>query len=157
MTGIEFYTNGHIVSEADSMRQKLGILAKQYSATSAIIITDAGISELGYVNIAQQALQEADVSVVVFDNVVADPPIEIVESAIGLARDNQCDLIIGLGGGSSIDTAKIVALYPNDFQSVNDILDRDISGFKKLPLFAIPTTAGTGAESTFVSVITAKN
>ncbi len=157
MTGIEFYTNGHIVSEADSMRQKLGVLAKQYSATSAIIITDAGISELGYVDIAQQALQEADVSVVVFDNVVADPPIEIVESAIGLARDNQCDLIIGLGGGSSIDTAKIVALYPNDFQSVNDILDKDISGFKKLPLFAIPTTAGTGAESTFVSVITAKD
>ncbi|GAF55576.1 alcohol dehydrogenase [Psychrobacter sp. JCM 18901] len=131
MTGIEFYTNGHIVSEADSMRQKLGVLAKQHSATSAIIITDAGISELGYVDIAQQSLQEAGVNVVVFDNVVPDPPIEIVESAIELARDNQCDLIIGLGGGSSIDTAKIVALYPNDFQSVNDILDKDISGFKK--------------------------
>lgn len=97
MTGIEFYTNGHIVSEADSMRQKLGVLAKQYSATSAIIITDAGISELGYVDIAQQSLQEAGVNIIVFDNVVADPPIEIVESAIECARDNQCDLIIGLG------------------------------------------------------------
>tara|TARA_R100001369_G_scaffold473_5_gene1405 strand:+ start:244 stop:1407 length:1164 start_codon:yes stop_codon:yes gene_type:complete len=157
MTGIEFYTNGHIVSEADSMRQKLGSLAKQYYATSAIIITDAGISELGYDDIARASLEKAGIHVVVFDSVVADPPIEVVEEAIGLARANQCDLVIGLGGGSSIDTAKIVALYPNDFQSVNELLEADISGFKKMPLFAIPTTAGTGAEATFVSVITAED
>jgi alcohol dehydrogenase class IV len=155
MSGIEFYTNGHIVSDANSMRRKLGTLAKQYSATSAIIITDAGISQLGYIDIAQQSLQAAGVQVVVFDDVVADPPIEIVNNAIELARIHQCDLVIGLGGGSSIDTAKIVALYPNDFQSVNDVLDVDLSHFKKRPLFAIPTTAGTGAEATFVSVITA--
>ncbi|WP_350560829.1 iron-containing alcohol dehydrogenase [Psychrobacter sp. CAL346-MNA-CIBAN-0220] len=157
MSGIEFYTNGHIVSDTDSMRQKLGALAKQYSATSAIIVTDAGISQLGYVDIAQQSLQEVGVEVVVFDTVVADPPVEVVNDAITLARSNHCDLVIGLGGGSSIDTAKIVALYPNDFESVTNILDLDLSGFKKLPLFAIPTTAGTGAEATFVSVITAKD
>ena len=157
MSGIEFYTNGHIVSEADSMRQKLGTLAKQYSATSAIIVTDAGITQLGYVDIAQQSLQEAGIKVVVFDDVVADPPIKIVDDAIKLARANQCDLVIGLGGGSSIDTAKLVALYSNDFQSITDILDTDLSTFKKRPLFAIPTTAGTGAEATFVSVITAED
>ena len=157
MTGIEFYTNGHIISEADSMRQKLGTLAKQYRATSAIIVTDAGITQLGYVNIAQQSLEEAGVNVVVFDSVVADPPVDIVNDAIKIARDNSCDLVIGLGGGSSIDTAKIVALHSNEFESVNDILDKDVSGFNKLSLFAIPTTAGTGAEATFVSVITAKD
>ena len=157
MTGMEFYTNGHIVSEADSMRQKLGDLAKQYDATSAIIITDTGICELGYVDIAQESLEQAGINVVIFDRVVADPPIEVVEQAIELARANQCNLVIGLGGGSPIDTAKIVALYPNDFQSVNELLEADISGFKKMPLFAIPTTAGTGAEATFVSVITAKD
>ena len=157
MTGIEFYTNGHIISEADSMRQKLGALANQYRATSAIIVTDSGIAQLGYVDIAQQSLQEAGVNVVVFDSVVADPPVAIVNDAIKIARDNSCDLVIGLGGGSSIDTAKIVALHPNEFESVNDILDKDVSGFNKLPLFAIPTTAGTGAEATFVSVITAKD
>lgn len=157
MTGMEFYTNGHIVSEADSMRQKLGDLAKQYDATSAIIITDAGISDLGYVDIAQESLEQAGINVVIFDRVVADPPIEVVEEAIELARANQCNLVIGLGGGSPIDTAKIVALYSNDFQSVNELLEADISDFKKMPLFAIPTTAGTGAEATFVSVITAKD
>ena len=157
MTGMDFYTNGHIVSEADSMRQKLGDLAKQYDATSAIIITDTGISDLGYVDIAQESLEQAGINVVIFDRVVADPPIEVVEQAIELARANQCNLVIGLGGGSPIDTAKIVALYPNDFQSVNELLEADISGFKKMPLFAIPTTAGTGAEATFVSVITAKD
>ena len=157
MTGMEFYTNGHIVSEADSMRQKLGDLAKQYDATSAIIITDTGISDLGYVDIAQESLEQAGINVVIFDRVVADPPIEVVEEAIELARANQCNLVIGLGGGSPIDTAKIVALYSNDFQSVNELLEADISGFKKMPLFAIPTTAGTGAEATFVSVITAKD
>ena len=157
MTGMDFYTNGHIVSEADSMRQKLGDLAKQYDATSAIIITDTGISDLGYVDIAQESLEQAGINVVIFDRVVADPPIEVVEEAIELARANQCNLVIGLGGGSPIDTAKIVALYSNDFQSVNELLEADISGFKKMPLFAIPTTAGTGAEATFVSVITAKD
>lgn len=157
MSGIDFYTNGHIVCEADSMRQKLGSLAKQYRATSAIIITDAGISQMGYDDIAQQSLQEAGVRVAVFNEVIADPPLDVVNRAIEMARVNQCDLVIGLGGGSSIDTAKIVALYSNDFQSVNDILDIDLSHFKKLPLFAIPTTAGTGAEATFVSVITAKD
>ena len=157
MTGMEFYTNGHIVSEADSMRQKLGDLAKQYDATSAIIITDTGISDLGYVDIAQESLEQAGINVVIFDRVVADPPIEVVEEAIELARANRCNLVIGLGGGSPIDTAKIVALYSNDFQSVNELLEADISGFKKMPLFAIPTTAGTGAEATFVSVITAKD
>lgn len=157
MTGMDFYTNGHIVSEADSMRQKLGDLAKQYDATSAIIITDTGISDLGYVDIAQESLEQAGINVVIFDRVVADPPIEVVEEAIELARANRCNLVIGLGGGSPIDTAKIVALYSNDFQSVNELLEADISGFKKMPLFAIPTTAGTGAEATFVSVITAKD
>ena len=157
MTGIEFYTNGHIISEADSMRQKLGTLAKQYRATSAIIVTDAGITQLGYVDIAQQSLEEAGVNVVVFDSVLADPPVDIVNDAIKIARDNSCDLVIGLGGGSSIDTAKIVALHTNEFESINDILDKDVSGFNKLPLFAIPTTAGTGAEATFVSVITARD
>ena len=157
MTGIEFYSNGHIISEADSMRKKLGALAQQYRATSAIIVTDAGITQLGYVDIAQQSLQEAGIQVVVFDAVIADPPVDVVNDAMNIARDHNCDLVIGLGGGSSIDTAKIVALLPNDFESVNDILDKDVSGFNKLPLFAIPTTAGTGAESTFVSVITAKD
>ena len=157
MTGIEFYSNGHIISEADSMRKKLGALAQQYRATSAIIVTDAGITQLGYVDIAQQSLQEAGIQVVVFDAVIADPPVDVVNDAMKIARDHNCDLVIGLGGGSSIDTAKIVALLPNNFESVNDILDKDVSGFNKLPLFAIPTTAGTGAESTFVSVITAKD
>ena len=157
MTGIEFYSNGHIISEADSMRKKLGALAQQYRATSAIIVTDAGITQLGYVDIAQQSLQEAGIQVVVFDAVIADPPVDVVNDAMNIARDHNCDLVIGLGGGSSIDTAKIVALLPNNFESVNDILDKDVSGFNKLPLFAIPTTAGTGAESTFVSVITAKD
>lgn len=157
MTGIEFYSNGHIISEAGSMRQKLGHLVIQYAATSAIIVTDAGITELGYVDIARQSLEDSGVKVTVFDEVVADPPVAVVDQAIEMARAKRCELVIGLGGGSSIDTAKIVALYPNDFESINDILDTDLSTFKRLPLFAIPTTAGTGAESTFVSVITAED
>lgn len=157
MMGIEFYTNGHIISEADSMRQKLGELAKQYAASCAIIVTDAGITQLGYVAIAQQALQASGIKVVIFDSVVADPPTEVVNDAMALARANNCDLVIGLGGGSSIDTAKIVALHANDFECINDILDVDLSHFKKTALFAIPTTAGTGAEATFVSVITSKD
>lgn len=157
MMGIEFYTNGHIISEADSMRQKLGKLAKQYDASCAIIVTDAGITQLGYVAIAQQALQASGIKAVIFDSVVADPPTEVVNDAMALARANNCDLVIGLGGGSSIDTAKIVALHANDFECINDILDVDLSHFKKTALFAIPTTAGTGAEATFVSVITSKD
>ena len=157
MTGIEFYSNGHIISEADCLKNKLGLLARQYRATCALLVTDAGITKLGYVEVAQKSLQAAGVQAVVFDGVIADPPVDIVNKAIAVARAHKCDLVIGLGGGSSIDTAKIVALHPNPFESVIDILDTDISKYNKLPLFAIPTTAGTGAESTFVSVITAED
>src|SRR5690606_36862307 len=87
----------------------------------------------------------------------ANPPVAIVNDALKMARDSSCDLVIGSGGGSSIDTAKIVALHPNEFESVNDILDTDVSRSNNHPVFAIPTTDGTGAEATFASVTTAKD
>lgn len=155
MSTLNFYTTPAIIQEAGALATQLGTLVRQFGAQSAIIVTDPGITQLGYTETARASLQQAGCQVTVFDQVLADPPTSIVNDAIALARREQCDVVIGLGGGSSIDTAKIVALCCNDFSSVETIIGKDISLYQRLPLVAIPTTAGTGSEVTFVSVLTA--
>jgi alcohol dehydrogenase class IV len=100
-------------------------------------------------------LSAEGIQAIVFDGVIPDPTVEVVDNALNLARHHHCDAIVALGGGSSIDTAKIIALHDNPFISATNLFNQDLSKFNKLPLIAIPTTAGTGAEVTFVSVITA--
>lgn len=155
MCQLSFHTTPCIIQEPNALVERLPNLIQAYAAKSVLIVTDAGIVQLGYASQAQQALEKIGLQVTVFDQVVADPPTAIVNDAIKVSREHQCDVVIGLGGGSSIDTAKIVALAKNDFAQVEDIIGKDISSFHKLPLFAIPTTAGTGSEVTFVSVLTA--
>lgn len=157
MKPINFHTTNHIICEPNGLQNHLGKIANNFAAQSAIIITDKILTELGFVDIAVASLQEFGIKVVIFDGVKPDPPIKIVDEAIVLARENQCDLVIGLGGGSTIDTAKLIALHNNNFDQLESLFDQDLTHFDKLPLIAIPTTAGTGAEVTFVSVITDKH
>lgn len=157
MVSTDFHTTPHIVCEPNSLRTHLGKISADFLADNALIVTDKALVNLGFVDIAITALKEANISATVFDEVIADPPVKVVDKALKLARDNNCNIIIALGGGSTIDTAKIIALHKNNFASASELFNRTLQGYNKVPLIAIPTTAGTGAEVTFVSVVTAED
>ncbi len=89
-----------------------------------------------------------------FSDVVADPPASIVEEACAKARALDIDGVIGFGGGSSMDVAKLVALMVGSGEKLDDIYGVNMVKGKRLPLIQIPTTAGTGSEVTPISIIT---
>lgn len=122
--------------------------------TCPIIITDPGIAKLGILNMLTDAFDKADVKYCVYDKTVANPTTDTVEEALAIYKENNCDCIIGFGGGSSMDCAKAVgvrAARPNTHLSK---LGGILKVHAKLPLLiAIPTTAGTGSETTLAAVI----
>ncbi|MBE9540037.1 MAG: iron-containing alcohol dehydrogenase [Proteobacteria bacterium] len=116
------------------------------------MVTDKPLVELGLIDGAKQALEEGGVEVVVYDGVLPDPTFKIINEGLALLKSSQCDGVMAFGGGSSMDAGKIMALA-----AANNIAPEDLVGFGKaklptLPLFAIPTTAGTGSEVTLVAV-----
>src|SRR5690606_8457932 len=94
--------------------------------------------------------------VAVYDQVIADPPENIVMAAVEQAKASDADLVIGFGGGSSMDVAKLVALlaHPGCAQSLQDIYGVGNAKGQRLPLIQVPTTAGTGSEVTPIAIIT---
>ncbi len=153
MRELVFRTPPRLVCGVGALKQ-LGELASDLGGTRALIVTDLGIVDQGFDQQAVQALCSAGVSVCVFDKVEADPPYKIVLEAISAAKSSDADIVIGLGGGSSMDTAKVVALAVNSEQTLADMVGTEQATGERLPLITIPTTAGTGSEVTFVSVLT---
>ena len=120
-----------------------------------LVVCDQGLIKVGLVEKLCNALKSKDVFHVVFDKTVPNPTLQCVKDAFDLYTQNNCDTIVALGGGSSIDCAKgvgILAVHPNkSLEKFKGILKVG----KKLPtLVAIPTTAGTGSECTAVTVLT---
>lgn len=118
------------------------------------VVTDKGVVGAGLINDALKGLEKAGLDYALFDGVEADPPAKIVRGAIDAARAHQADGVIGFGGGSSMDTAKVIAILINSTQSLEDIYGMDMVRAPRVPLALVPTTAGTGSEVTNISVIT---
>ncbi|MGN0375028.1 MAG: iron-containing alcohol dehydrogenase, partial [Butyrivibrio sp.] len=121
---------------------------------SVLLVTDKSIRSLGLTSHLEQLLASEDISCTVYDNTVANPTTDNVEEARQLYIDNNCQALIGFGGGSSIDCAKAVGariVKPN--QSLAQMKGILKVHHKLPPLFAIPTTAGTGSETTLAAVI----
>jgi len=134
---------------------KLPEVAKQAGLTHLIIITDKILVSLGLMDSMLAAFEEQDLKFTVYDKTVPNPTIDNIEEALGIYKNGGCDGIVAFGGGSSIDCAKGVAARvarPNKpipkMKGVLKVLHRTP------PLFAIPTTSGTGSEATIAAVIT---
>ncbi|QHE87353.1 iron-containing alcohol dehydrogenase [Hydrogenophaga sp. BPS33] len=119
----------------------------------AFVVTDPGLVRAGVVGAPVDALRAAGLRVTVYDQVEADPPEHVVLAAVQAARDAGADGVIGLGGGSSLDTAKLVALLAATPQALPDIYGPNRARGPRLPLVQVPTTAGTGSEATPTSVV----
>lgn len=135
--------------------QRLGeILASRFSERHALIVTDAGLVKAGLLKPVAESLRQHGFSLTVFDEVIADPPEAIVLKATALARAQQIQLVIGLGGGSSLDVAKLTAVLAQSSQPLSELYGIGNVQGSRLPLVQIPTTAGTGSEVTNISILT---
>jgi len=117
-----------------------------------LIVTDPGIEKAGILERVCRVLDEAGFRYAVFAKVESDPSIETVEAAADFYRKKGCGLVIGLGGGSSMDAAKAVAVVVSTGENIRAFRKGPIAS-PVAPLIAIPTTAGTGSEVTGVMVI----
>ncbi len=121
-------------------------------AKRVLLVTDKGIKGAGLLGPVEAALTEAGLSVTVFDEVVADPPEDMVLRCGEAAA--EADAVIGLGGGSPLDTAKLAALLAKGQQPLSEMYGVDQVRAERLPLILIPTTAGTGSEVTPIAIVT---
>lgn len=117
------------------------------------IVTDAMLVKLGLLKDIEAALTEAGADYVVFDGVQPDPTIALIEEGYALLKSNNCDAIIAVGGGSSIDAAKVMGARAKNNKSVQKMGGLFRVFFGMLPLYAVPTTAGTGSEVTIAAVV----
>lgn len=148
-----FSTTKSIISEI-GVTAKIAELCHSLNIIRPLIVNDKGIVDLGLIAPIANAFNNAQMQYWCFDKVVADPPEAIVIEAVDYAKQAKVDGVIGLGGGSSLDTAKLVALLANSEESISDIYGVDNIKGKRLPLILIPTTAGTGSEVTPISIVT---
>ena len=133
---------------------QLGDMAAGMGITRALVVTDPGIIKFGLLDSAVANLEANNIALHIYSDVVADPPEAVVMDAVRVAQEFGCDGVIGFGGGSSMDVAKLLAVLIKGEQALADIYGvNQISG-GRLPLIQVPTTAGTGSEATMVSIIT---
>jgi alcohol dehydrogenase class IV len=120
----------------------------------ALIASDKIMNGLGYVNECQNLLQKEGIESAVYLGVNSEPTDKYVEEALKLFKEENCDLVISLGGGSCIDTAKAIAVLATNGGYIGDYMrEKKMAVNAAVPHIAIPTTAGTGSEATDVTVI----
>ncbi len=136
--------------------QTLAEEVKALGVSRPMLVTDQGIVNAGLLEQATEPLKAANMDFVVFDQVKANPPIALVDDAAAFYKREGCDGLIGLGGGSSMDTAKSIGVVASNGGSILDYEWADPQPIKNRipPTICIPTTAGTGSEVTLWAVIT---
>lgn len=128
----------------------------RFNVKKILVITDPFLKDIGLTNKVVEPLENAGYSTEVYTDVVPEPPLAIGEKLVAYTRDNEFDMVIGLGGGSALDLAKLAGVLASHEGNVADYLN--LTGTKKvtkkgLPTILIPTTSGTGSEVTNISVL----
>jgi alcohol dehydrogenase len=155
MTAFAFHTVASIVSEPGAAARLGQLVAERFTdARRVLIVTDAGFLRTGLLEPARASLAAQGMTVDIFSKVVADPPEQIVHEAVDFARANETDLVIGFGGGSSMDVAKLVAVLAASDQALSQVYGIGNVKGQRLPLIQVPTTAGTGSEVTNIAIVT---
>lgn len=154
MNPFKFQTVPSLVVEFGAARRIGSILRERYSQTRLCLVTDGFLHKSGLLSPALASLAEHGWQVTVIDDVVADPPEHIVLEATERARRAEAEVVLGLGGGSSMDVAKLIAALLPTEQPLKDMYGIGKIAGSRLPLIQVPTTAGTGSEVTAVSIVT---
>ena len=134
--------------------KNLGVEGKILGGSKAIIVTDLGMMKSGLVEQIGSCLEASGISYVIFDQVKADPPVRVVEECVRWIKEKKVDIVVGVGGGSSLDTAKGAAIMAGNLGTILDYSGNDLVPKAGLPKILVPTTAGTGSEVTRVLIVT---
>ncbi len=154
MSKFDFTTVPSIIVEWSGARRLGEILGARFPARRAMVVTDTGVRRAGLLDPVLAGLQSAGFEITVFDQVVADPPEAVLMSCVAQAREAGADIVVGLGGGSSLDVAKLCAILAVSGQPLAEMYGIGKVTGGRLPLVLVPTTAGTGSEVTNISIIT---
>ena len=138
----------------DGLLNEIGPILSADGHHNAFVVTDSGMIGTGIVSKLVASLEGAGIKTGDYSDVVADPPDRVVNAADDSARDAKAEVIVGIGGGSSLDVAKLVALLVPGHQALRDAYGVGNAVGPRLPLLLVPTTAGTGSEVTPISIIT---
>lgn len=125
-----------------------------FGLSRPLLVTDPFVASRPFFHEVLNRLEGAGISPGVFDRTVPDPTTEVVEAGVRALREGGFDSLVGVGGGSPIDTAKAVALLGSHGGRMRDYKAPVVTDTPALPVIAVPTTAGTGSESTRYSIIT---
>jgi alcohol dehydrogenase class IV len=128
---------------------------RELGANTVLVITDRGVRQVGLTAVVEAPLRRAGLAVDVFDDVMPEPPFENLLDLLGKAKGKAYDLVIGIGGGSAMDIAKVLAvLLTNGDTDVYDMIGIERVNRPGIPFILIPTTAGTGSEVTYNAIFT---
>ncbi len=153
MIPFTFNTTAQIIFRLGASAE-MGALVQDRLGERVLFVTDPGLLQLGLCDPALQSLADSGVETLVFDRVEADPSLATVLAATKEARARKVTSVVGFGGGSSLDVAKVVALLCGSGEDVDAIWGVGNAKGPRLPLVLVPTTSGTGSEVTPVSIIT---
>lgn len=133
--------------------RQVGRLSRLLGATKVLVVTDRGVSESGTLNAVLDSLRGSELDFEVFDETERSASVVTVEKGRDLLQRKGCDVLVGVGGGSSIDCAKAIAVVATNGGLISDYCGTGKVKVPKLPVIGVPTTSGTSAELTEVAVI----
>ena len=154
MSTLEFRTVPSVLVEAGVTARLGTVLRERFALQRLCLVTDRFLHRSGLLDPALASLRANGWTVEVIDDVVADPPDHVVLAAVEQARAANTEIVVGLGGGSSMDVAKLLAVLIGSDQPLSEMYGIGNVRDQRLPLVQIPTTAGTGSEVTPISIVT---
>ena len=147
-----FHTN-KIIGGASSIQQ-IAEVVKSHHAENVVIITDPGVLAVGLINEPKAILEKAGINVQVISDTPPEPPLAQINQIYQHTKNTNAQMIIGIGGGSAMDTAKLVAILLNNNVELQDVVDGKAKFANRgIPTLMIPTTSGTGSEATPNSIV----
>lgn len=153
MSEFVFNTTPSIVCRPGAI-EVLPEMARGLLGRRLLVVTDQGLCKADLIDPIVKQLEAAGLSVCLYTDVVADPPEAVVLEAQAAALAHNVDGVIGIGGGSSLDVAKLAALLLGSGETLSQIYGVGLAQGPRLPLILVPTTAGTGSEVTPISIVT---
>ncbi|SAL76141.1 iron-containing alcohol dehydrogenase [Caballeronia telluris] len=154
MNAFSFNTVPSLLIDYGGARRLGALVRERYRATRLVLVTDRFLHSSGLLAPALESLAAHDWQVTVIDDVVADPPDHVVLDAAARAKASGAEILLGLGGGSSMDVAKLIAVLCASNQPLTGMYGVGNVEGPRLPLVLMPTTAGTGSEVTAISIVT---